>query len=93
MDNQHKQIKGYRDLTQKEIDLMNKIKSLAEEVGKLVDEVLEQESDLYSESGYELYKETYGNLDDNFMWIESAKKDLQLGFMMLTRAVAKPTTF
>lgn len=27
MDNQHKLIKGYRDLTQEEIDLMNRIKS------------------------------------------------------------------
>ena len=26
MDNQHKQIKGYRDLSQDEIDLMNRVK-------------------------------------------------------------------
>ena len=93
MDNQHKQIKGYRDLSQKEIDLMNKIKSLAEEVGELVTEVIEQESDLFSESGWEAYQEKYGSLDDNFMWAESAKKDLQLGFMQLVRAVAKPQSF
>lgn len=36
MDNQHKQIKGYRDLTQEEIDLMNEAKSLAVQVGELV---------------------------------------------------------
>lgn len=36
MDNQHKQIKGYRDLTQEEIDLMNEAKSLAVQVGDLV---------------------------------------------------------
>lgn len=39
MDNQHKQIKGYRDLTQEEIDLMNKAKSLAVQVGELVEEI------------------------------------------------------
>jgi hypothetical protein len=39
MDNQHKQIKGYRDLTQEEIDLMNKAKSLAVQVGELVAEI------------------------------------------------------
>ncbi len=38
MDNQHRQIKGYRELSQAEIDLMNKIKTKAAEVGALVDE-------------------------------------------------------
>ena len=37
MDNQHKQIKGYRDLSQAEIDAMNNIKSLANQVGDLID--------------------------------------------------------
>lgn len=36
MDNQHQHIKGYRDLTQAEIDVMNAIKVKAEEVGALV---------------------------------------------------------
>ena len=36
MDNQHKQIKGYRNLSQEEIDLMNEAKSLAVQVGDLV---------------------------------------------------------
>jgi len=39
MDNQHKMIKGYRDLSQEEIDLMNKCKALATQVGDLCDEV------------------------------------------------------
>ena len=37
MDNQHKKIKGYRDLSQEEIDLMNIIKHKAEEVGEIID--------------------------------------------------------
>lgn len=32
-------VKGYRELSQTEIDLMNKAKAVAEEVGRLVDEV------------------------------------------------------
>jgi hypothetical protein len=36
MDNQHKQIKGYRDLSQGEIDAMNAVKKKAEEVGALI---------------------------------------------------------
>ena len=39
MDNQHKHIKGYRDLTAKEIALMNETKNLAEQVGALVEKV------------------------------------------------------
>jgi len=39
MDNQHKKIKGYRDLSQSEIDLMNEAKALAEEVGILVEKI------------------------------------------------------
>lgn len=39
MDNQHKKIKGYRDLSQEEIDLMNEAKELAEEVGLLVEKM------------------------------------------------------
>jgi hypothetical protein len=35
VDNQHKQIKGCRDLSQEEIDLMNKIKEVELEVGAL----------------------------------------------------------
>jgi len=36
MDNQHRKIKGYRDLSQVEIDAMNAVKEKAEEVGELI---------------------------------------------------------
>jgi len=36
MDNQHRQIKGYRELSQDEIDLMNEIKVKGVELGGLV---------------------------------------------------------
>jgi hypothetical protein len=39
MDNQHKKITGYRDLTQHEIDMMNEIKKKSEEVGVLCKEL------------------------------------------------------
>lgn len=35
MDNQHKKITGYRDLTQSEIDGMNSIKALEKDTGAL----------------------------------------------------------
>ena len=37
MENQHKKIKGYRDLEQWEIDDMNEVKSLGEQVGNFID--------------------------------------------------------
>ena len=40
MDNQHKKIKGYRDLSQEEIDIMNEIKEVGEKVGELVHKVM-----------------------------------------------------
>lgn len=39
MDNQHQHIKGYRDLSQDEIDLMNQVKAKAAEVGELLDKL------------------------------------------------------
>lgn len=39
MENQHKHIKGYRDLSQEEINLMNEAKELAEQVGTLIEKV------------------------------------------------------
>lgn len=36
MENQHRQIKGYRELSQAEIDLMNEVKAKGAELGELV---------------------------------------------------------
>lgn len=43
MDNQHRQIKGYRELSQVEIDLMNEIKDKGKELGELVDKLRRDE--------------------------------------------------
>lgn len=39
MRDQHKKIKGYRDLTQSEIDAMNSVKDLGEKIGLLIEEM------------------------------------------------------
>jgi len=39
MENQHKKITGYRDLSEEEIALMNEVKAKAEEVGALLDKL------------------------------------------------------
>lgn len=79
MDNQHQHIKGYRDLSQAEIDLMNRCKALAEECGALVAEMRGRAD------------AAFPSLDQR--WVSIGATDLQTGFMALVRAVAQPTTF
>lgn len=43
MDNQHRQIKGYRELSQNEIDLMNQIKQKGAELDQLVQSLRDTE--------------------------------------------------
>lgn len=43
MDNQHRQISGYRELTQEEIDTMNQVKNVGKLVGGLVDDLRKDE--------------------------------------------------
>jgi hypothetical protein len=42
MDNQHRQIKGYRELSAEEIALMNEIKTKGAELGELVQKLRDQ---------------------------------------------------
>lgn len=44
MENQHRKISGYRELSQQEIDAMNSIKELASAVGILVEELEDNSS-------------------------------------------------
>lgn len=45
MENQHRKIVGYRELSELEIDLMNQVKELGKDMGNLV-ELLQHESTL-----------------------------------------------
>jgi len=74
MENQHKMITGYRDLSQAEIDLMNMVKGLAAKCGAELEIV-------------------NANPDTDKRWASIARTHLQEGFMALTRAIAKPTSF
>lgn len=80
MDNQHKKITGYRDLTQEEIDFMNESKALAVQVGEFIDRL-------------EKTNVEKGAVVADIGWLTTAKTDLQKGFMSLTRSIAKPSTF
>ena len=77
MDNQHREIKGYRELNAEEIALMNEIKSKGVELGELVAKLRDAES----------------RLDIDQRWVNIGATDLQTGLMALTRGVARPTFF
>lgn len=81
MDNQHQKIKGYRDLTQEEIDLMNEVKELSVKVGELVEKLEKAE-----------FAKTSDQTPDK-RWLAIGRTNLQQGFMAVIRSIAKPTTF
>lgn len=95
MDNQHKQIKGYRDLSQYEIDLMNRIKEHGEQTGALVAEV----RNYLTVQGTTALQEN--DIDEQDRLFEAnpelihqeATMKLKTGLMLLVRSVAQPTTF
>ena len=88
MGNQHQKIKGYRDLSQTEIDLMNEGKALAEQCGAWVAKLREY-GDVNNPSKMPL--RTGPALDQR--WIAIGATDLQRGFMAAIRGIAQPTTF
>lgn len=87
MDNQHTKIKGYRDLSQEEINLMNKIKEKAEELKVLIEEA---DDTLFALKDPVINQD---GLDDVQRYLELARTNLQQGFMWFVRAVARPESF
>jgi len=77
MENQHRKIKGYRELDQTEIDIMNAIKEKGAELGDLCDSLGLQSSSVVADQ----------------RWLAIGKTHLQQGLMALTRSVAKPDFF
>ena len=103
MENQHRKIKGYRELSQEEIDLMNRIKAKGAELlelqAELVDMLKLQEvakinaMDQASTSDVEAEAKAEFNrfqAAEPFRWSAIGKTDLQTGIMALVRAVAQP---
>lgn len=76
---QQPKITGYRQLSEAEAELMNQIKELANGIGALCNKLAAAA------------KEDPTNIDPR--WVAIGQTDLQKGFMALTRAVAKPTSF
>lgn len=94
MDNQHRKISGYRELTAVEIDLINRIKAKGQELGDLLEEVgahldtqrerAEGDHDIEEKESFRLQRA------EPRRWAAMARTSFQLGTMQLVRAVAQP---
>jgi hypothetical protein len=77
MENQHRKISGYRELSEAEIALMNEAKSLGAEVGDLLSS---------------LKRDPNGEGFDQRA-VALAATHIQTGFMWLVRSIARPEGF
>ena len=106
MENQHRKIKGYRELSQEEIDLMNRIKAKGKELldlqaelaGRLntdleVKQVAAKASKLApeDEASPECVELRRFQAAEPMRWASIGKTDIQTGIMALVRAVAQPS--
>jgi hypothetical protein len=99
MDNQHRQIKGYRELSQPEIDLMNRIKALGPEIDAVIKDVkwhlANQMTTMQGmpEGPAKNDEAARVSMAEPMRWAAEGKTDLQKGLMSLTRSIAQPTFF
>lgn len=92
MENQHRQIKGYRDLNQEEIDLMNEVKQHAELTRDLlnrVEKVVQSKLEEPSPEGHA----PHSAVTHPLRWLAEGRTDLQKGYMSVVRSIAQPVTF
>jgi hypothetical protein len=81
MKDQHIKIKGYRDLSQEEIDLMNEGKALGVQLGEWLDKLEAAE-----------FAQTSDQVPSK-RELALGRTNLQQGMMWAIRSIAKPTTF
>lgn len=98
MENQHKQIKTYEDLTEQEIELMNELKVLEANTLNKIEELGAMRQ---AQKDYLTSPECFGNeveglnlkqINESHRCLALAKTNLQQGFMWGTRSVALPST-
>lgn len=98
LDNQHQKIKGYRELSQEEIDLMNEIKEHGETTKALLKKVADlrmAEQDAVLESNDEIQDEEkmLSAVQQSVRCLDLAYEYLQTGQMWFVRSIALPDSF
>ena len=93
MENQHRKIKGYRELSQEEIDLMNHIKAKGAELLELQAELVAHIKTRRQACVAVLDQDELDRMDaaEPMRWASIGKTDIQTGIMALVRAVAQPS--
>jgi len=85
MENQHEAIKGYRDLSQEEVDLMNLIKQKGSE--------LEELCVMLGAKALENGEINSPEYRDAPRWVAVGKTHMQQGLQAWVRSVARPESF
>ena len=96
MDNQHRKIDGYRELSQAEIDMMNTIKAMGPQMEELLATVarhLVAQRQAAQAAGDQGVENSRMDRAQPERWAAIARTHFQEGLMALTRAVAQPTFF
>lgn len=95
MDNQHRKIAGYRDLTEAELALMNKIKAQGAQLEALLGELHMHVGAQTLDAMNRGDKAEEARLDaaQPVRWLAIARTDFQTGLMAAVRAVAQPGGF
>lgn len=98
MDNQHQKIKGYRELNQDEIDLMNEIKEHGEVTKSLIQKVVDLRISQQDEVLNDIPEpqdsaRILQQVDESIRCINIARESLQTGQMWFVRAIALPDSF
>mgnify|MGYP000688655440 CR=1 FL=1 len=85
MENQHRKISGYRELSQEEIDLMNEVKAHGAALEATLKKIRAHLSAIPGPGSTDVYEAS--------RWVSISATHLQQGLMAATRAVAKPDFF
>ena len=100
MENQHQKIKGYRDLSQEEIDLMNEIKAIGPQVQAVIEKAQKHIATQRYNCRCDANMQVLDVEEDRRLdaatperFAAMAKTDFQTGLMYLVRSVAQPTSF
>lgn len=103
MENQHRHIKGYRELSQAEIDLMNQIKAKGEELRALIQKIetiaippLQAIETIPDDTNQELVGLPLSiatEADHPAFWLRWADSSFRAGIMYAVRAVAQPKSY
>lgn len=98
MENQHRKIKGYRELSQLEIDLMNEVKELGGKFETLIEKIethIGNQESFADKAMTESASDELARLSlaEPNKWCATGKIELQSALMKLTRSIAQPTFF